>query len=64
MNQDDYVQNLQQDLDLLENALFWLRRSHSLCSAFVDKKGFTPEEYDSAETVTSRFARTSDILIQ
>jgi hypothetical protein len=64
MNQDDYVQNLQQDLDLLEKALFWLRRSHSLCSAFGDKKVFTPEEYDSAETLTSRFARTSDILIQ
>jgi uncharacterized protein YutE (UPF0331/DUF86 family) len=65
MTQDDYVQNLAQDLDLLEKSLQWLKRSYDICSAFGDKgAAFSPEEYDAIETLTSRYARTSDILIQ
>ncbi|MCF6266928.1 MAG: hypothetical protein L3J57_10330, partial [Desulfuromusa sp.] len=62
MTQDDYVQNLQQDLELMEKSLFWLKRSYTICSAFRGKKALSPEEYDAVETLTSRYARTSDIL--
>lgn len=64
MTQDDYVENLAQDLELLEKSLLWLKRSYDICSAFGDKTAFSPEEYDAVETLTSRYARTSDILIQ
>ncbi len=64
MTQDDYVQNLQQDLVLMEKSLFWLKRSHNICSGFTRTMNFLPEEYDAVETLTSRYARTSDILIQ
>ena len=64
MTQNEYVQNLSHDLDLLEKSLFWLQRSYDICSAFTGKEVFAPEEYDAVETLTSRYARTSDILIQ
>lgn len=64
MTQDDYVQNLALDLDLLEKSLQWLKRSYDICSVFGGKAAFSPEEYDAVETLTSRYARTSDILIQ
>lgn len=64
MTQNDYVLSLSQDLELLERSLFWLQRSFFICSAFGDKEVFSAEEYDAVETLTSRYARTSDILIQ
>jgi uncharacterized protein YutE (UPF0331/DUF86 family) len=64
MTQDEYVQNLSNDLELLERSLFWLKRSFDICSAFGCKEVFSAEEYDAVETLTSRYARTSDILIQ
>jgi uncharacterized protein YutE (UPF0331/DUF86 family) len=64
MTQDEYVQNLSHDLELLERSLFWLQRSFDICSAFGCKEVFSPEEFDAVETLTSRYARTSDILIQ
>jgi len=64
MTQDEYVQNLSNDLELLEGSLFWLQRSFDICSVFGSKEPFSPEEYDAVETLTSRYARTSDILIQ
>jgi hypothetical protein len=64
MTQDEYVQNLANDLELLDKSLFWLRRSYGICSAFGTKETYSPEEFDAIETLTSRYARTSDILIQ
>src|SRR5665647_602514 len=64
MTQDEYVQNLSKDLDLLERSLAWLQRSFQICTAFGRTEVFSPEEYDAVETLTSRYARTSDILIQ
>jgi uncharacterized protein YutE (UPF0331/DUF86 family) len=64
MTQDEDVQSLANDLDLLERSLSWLQRSCDICSAFGVKDVFSAEEFDAIESLTSRFARTSDILIQ
>ena len=46
----------------LENSLNWLKRSLAICSKTTDSNDFSPEEMDAFEGLTSRFARTADIL--
>lgn len=64
MTQNEYVDNLFEVLDQLDEALFWLKRSHGICSGIGIKKKFKAEEYDAFETLTSRFARISDMVLQ
>lgn len=64
MTDNDYFHNLARDLDILEKSLYWLRRSHGICTRIGVKSGYAEEELDAIETFTSRYARTSDILIQ
>ena len=46
----------------LENSMNWLKRSLDICSKTTDSNDFSPEEMDAFEGLTSRFARTADIL--
>jgi uncharacterized protein YutE (UPF0331/DUF86 family) len=64
MNQAGYVKNFFQVLEQLDEVLFWLKRSYSICKAIGIKEKYKAEEFDSFETLTSRFARFSDMLIQ
>lgn len=64
MTGEDLLKNLALDLDLLEKSLYWLRRSYGICTGIGVKPGYTEEELDAIETLTSRYARTSDIIIQ
>lgn len=64
MTNDDYVQNLLRDLDILARSLYWLRRSYAICEKIGVKSEYAEEEFDAIETLTSRYARTSDIIIQ
>jgi hypothetical protein len=54
---------------LLENingfvaSLVWLRRSYGICTEIGIKTDYTEVEFDHFETLTSRFARTTDILV-
>lgn len=64
MMQRDYVLNLIETLGLLDASLAWLKRSHGICSAIGIKNEYSPEEFDAFETLTSRFARVSDIIVQ
>jgi len=64
MTNADYALNLFRDLELLDKSLHWLRRSFAICSEIGMKSEFTEEEYDAIETLTGRYARTSDLLIQ
>jgi hypothetical protein len=64
MMQKDYVLNLFETLELLDSALSWLKRSYGICSEIGIKNEYSEEEFDAFETLTSRFARVSDITIQ
>ena len=61
---NDIRKNLRPELDALENARDILGYSYKKCSGIGEKIGFSPEELESFEALTSRFARLSDIIIQ
>ena len=50
-----------QDLHSLEGGL---RRSYELCLPVVNKSSLQPEDDDTIETLTSRYARTIDRLVR
>lgn len=64
MTQRDYIANLIDVLNMMDEALRWLERSYSACKSIGVKEQYLEEEFDSFETLTSRFARVSDIAIQ
>ena len=53
---------LQINILALENSMNWLKRSLDICSKTTDTDDLSPEEMDAFEGLTSRFARTADIL--
>jgi len=63
MSAQDYLDNLQETLSIMDDALHWLERSYAKCQAIGIKEAYTEDEFDIFETLTSRFARASDILI-
>lgn len=64
MTQKDYIEKLLEDLTELDDALHWLKRSYDICRDIGIKPGYKEEEFDAFETLTARFARFSDMLIQ
>jgi len=64
MTQNYYIQNLFKTLQYLDEASNWLRRSYGICQEIGLKDDYSPDEFDKFETLTSRFARVSDIIIQ
>lgn len=63
MTNKDYIDNLARDLEMLAKSLRWLRRSYAICTGIGVKPAYDEEESDAIETLTSRYARTSDIII-
>ena len=55
---------LEQELMLLNNAKDVLLYSYNKCKTIGLKETYEPEELESFESFTGRFARLSDILIQ
>ena len=64
MTQQDYLSVLREALDRLEDAERWLRRSYRMCREVDVEDALSEEDYDALETLTSRFARVSDMLLQ
>jgi hypothetical protein len=64
MTQKDYIEKLFEDLTELDDALYWLKRSYGICRDIGIKPRYKEEEFDAFETLTARFARFSDMLIQ
>ncbi len=64
MTQEEYAKNLFEVLDQLDEALYWLKRSHTICKEIGIKEKYKEEEFDAFETLTSRFARLSDMVMQ
>lgn len=64
MTQNDYINNLIETLKLLDDSLYWLKRSYNICLKIGILEDYNDEEFDHYETLTSRFARVSDIITQ
>jgi uncharacterized protein YutE (UPF0331/DUF86 family) len=62
--QQDYVKSIFEDLDDLDDTLHWLKRSYRICREIGIKEIYAEEEFDAFETLTGRFSRSSDMLIQ
>ena len=55
---------LQAELELMDKATEHLRFSYERCLALDSKEYYTLDELEHFESLTSRFARLSDLLIQ
>lgn len=62
--QKDYIANLKENLSMLNEALLWFNRSYEKCLKIGVKENYSEDEFDVFETLTSRYARVADILIQ
>ncbi len=57
------LENLKETVALFSDALRWLRRSYGICQVIDVKASCAEEEYDALETLTSRYARVTDMMI-
>lgn len=48
----------------MDDAARWLERSRGICRQIGIKETYEDGEYDAFETLTSRFARASDMVLQ
>lgn len=64
MNQADYINNHFDLMIQFGEALHWLKRSYGICKEIGVKEEYEEAEFDSFETLTGRFARISDMIIQ
>ena len=55
---------LKENMSLLEKSIEALLYSYEKCRLIIQKSEYDLEEQESFEAITSRFARTSDILTQ
>ena len=63
MKKSNYRVLLKQNLEQLEKSMAWLRRSYEIGRKIGIKSEYSEEEFDALETLVSRFARTTDLII-
>jgi hypothetical protein len=61
--ENDPLALLRESLALLNASADWVRHSYQQCLTIEKKENYTHEEFDKFENITSRFARTTDMLI-
>ena len=64
MIQCDYILILHDTLKDLDESRHWLKRSSDICKAIGIKDVYKEDEFDAFETLTGRFARTCDMIVQ
>ena len=64
MMQHDYILILHDTLRDLDESRHWLKRSYDICKAIGIKDAYSEDEFDAFETLTGRFARTCDMIVQ
>jgi hypothetical protein len=64
VNKINYEKYLKEVLEQLIQSVKWLNRSYNMAEAIGIRENYRDEEFDVFENLTSRFARTTDILIQ
>ena len=62
MTKLDHIKILKENSDALNDASLWLKRSYGICKDYDDLTNPNSEAMDAFEALTSRFARTSDLL--
>ena len=60
---DASIEVLVQNLGNLDSSIHWLRRSFERCLAIGIKPAYAEDEFDAFENLTSRYARTTDLLV-
>jgi uncharacterized protein YutE (UPF0331/DUF86 family) len=63
MTQKDYIKVLKNSLKNLEKQIQWLQKSYNKCEKIGIKKKYEDEEIEAFETLTNRYGRTVDIII-
>ncbi|MCK5522462.1 MAG: hypothetical protein KAI83_04935 [Thiomargarita sp.] len=64
MKKSNNIQILKENKAAMNSAIQWLKRSYGLCTQIGIKKDYTDEEYDTFETLTSRYARAIDLIVR
>ncbi|MCL2380275.1 MAG: hypothetical protein FWC64_01625 [Treponema sp.] len=54
---------LRENLNALNLSAAWVRRSYEQTVAIGQKESYTAEEFDKLENLASRYARTTDMLV-
>ncbi len=60
---DAAIDVLKANLEKLSSSMRWLNRSQARCLAIGIKETFTDDEFDDFENLTSRYARTTDLIV-
>jgi uncharacterized protein YutE (UPF0331/DUF86 family) len=58
-----HIEVLQENIKALSMSVVWLLRSYEQTRRIKSKKSYTPEQFDKLEILASRYARTTDILV-
>jgi uncharacterized protein with HEPN domain len=64
MTTNESINILKENIHILQDALYWLKRSLTICGKLGLKTELSEEEFDNMETLSGRFARVSDIIQQ
>ena len=58
-----YIGILRENIDALNLSADWVRHSYEQTSKIEQKAEYSTEEFDKLENLTSRYARTTDMLV-
>ena len=58
-----YIDILQENINVLNLSTDWIRHSYEQTSTIEQKAEYATEEFDKLENLTSRYARTTDLLV-
>ena len=60
---DLVIEVLRKNIQNLTSSIHWLERSYEQCRRIGIKPEYTEKEFDDFENLTSRYARTTDLII-
>ena len=58
-----YIDMLQENINVLNLSADWIRHSFEQTSTIEQKEKYSTEEFDKLENLASRYARTTDMLV-
>ncbi|MDR0731088.1 MAG: hypothetical protein LBF63_05410 [Treponema sp.] len=59
----NHLEILKEKISLLSQSADWVKRSYEQCIKIGAKHDYSKDEFDKFENLTSRYARTTDMLI-
>ena len=58
-----YIEVLWENINILNKSADWVRRSYEKAKTIERKEFYSDEEFDKLENLASRYARTTDMLV-